>query len=203
LKDYPSIDLAPRYGTQVYFCDKLDGSNIRAEWDRKKGLWKFGRRKGLLDDSNPFLPQSEQMIQDTFGDALGRIFTKQRWRKATAFFEFWGPQSFAGNHEEGDDFRVTLIDVAADKKGILEPKQFYKLFGDLPVAELLDHGKFNKLIEREIQAGEWSVTFEGVVCKGARISPGRPLMFKVKTRAWLDKLKAHCKGDDALFERLR
>lgn len=205
MKEYPTISLSPRYGIPVYICDKLDGSCLRAEWDPKKGFWKFGRRNALLDDSNPFLPLSKPLFLDTYGDALGRIFTDQRWQKAVAFFEFWGPQSFAGNHVEGDDFQVTLFDVAANKKGLIEPGPFYKMFGDLPTAELLDYCKFNKLVEKGIRDGgeELGVTFEGVVCKGKNISPGLPLMWKVKTQQWLDKLREKCAGDEVMFEKLR
>jgi hypothetical protein len=38
MKQYPSIDATVRRGILVYAFDKLDGSNIRAEWDRKKVL---------------------------------------------------------------------------------------------------------------------------------------------------------------------
>ena len=31
---------------------------------------------------------------------------------------------------------------------------------------------------------------------------GHPIMFKVKTQAWLDKLKTFCKGDEELFRKL-
>jgi hypothetical protein len=47
------------------------------------------------------------------------------------------------------------------------------------------------------------MTFEGVVCKGAfDRKTGRPLMFKVKSQAWLGRLRDFCKGDERLFEML-
>jgi hypothetical protein len=203
VKEYPTISPSKQYGVSVYGFDKLDGSNVRAEWDRKKGFWKFGKRHGLLDDSNPHLTLAESLIQDTYGSILGKIFKDERWTEATAFFEFWGSQSFAGSHVEGDDFRVTLFDVSVLKKGFLEPRAFLKLFKDVPHAGLLFQGNFNHEVEQEIREGRLEgMTFEGVVCKGACVSPGRPLMFKVKSQAWFDKLKDYCKGDEALFERL-
>jgi hypothetical protein len=61
MKEYPSIpsaaDLLARsndyLGRPFVAFDKLDGSNIRAEWDRKKGWHRFGSRRRLLDASEP------------------------------------------------------------------------------------------------------------------------------------------------------
>ena len=203
MKTYLTIPKEPRYGTSVYTFDKLDGSNIRAEWSRKRGFWKFGRRNGLLDDSNPILLAAPLLIEALYADDLDRIFRKQRWQKAVAFFEFWGLNSAYGLHDENERQTVTLIDVAADKKGILPPRDFVRLFEDVGTPALLHHGPWNKDLEQQVREGTLpGMTFEGVVCKGPPISPGRPLMFKVKSQAWLDKLRDHCGGDEAMFERL-
>ncbi len=42
------------------------------------------------------------------------------------------------------------------------------------------------------------MTFEGVVCKGKNVSPGLPLMFKVKNHAWYAKVRAS-KGNPEVF----
>lgn len=204
MKTYPSIDWKTRTGSSsVYVFPKYDGSNIRAEWSRKKGFWKFGRRNGLLDHSNPTLLTAPDLILNVHGDTLGRIFTAQRWQKAVAFFEFWGPRSFAGNHED-EPHQCTLIDVACDTKGIREPKEFVRLFTGDDVAPVLHHGAFDREMEEQVRSGMFpGQTFEGVVCKGGYASPGLPMMFKVKSQAWLDRLRNRCGDDDALFERLR
>lgn len=60
MKTYPTISgLTPKIralveGCPVYLFRKEDGSNIRAEWNPNKGFYKYGRRNGLLDDSNQF-----------------------------------------------------------------------------------------------------------------------------------------------------
>jgi hypothetical protein len=47
------------------------------------------------------------------------------------------------------------------------------------------------------------MSLEGVVCKGANDKKtNMPIMFKIKSKAWLQRLKEHCKDDEALFERL-
>ena len=204
MKTYPSIDRKPHYGSgYTYVFDKLDGSNIRAEWARKTGFTKFGRRNGLLDDTNPVLKEAIGIFQAKYADDLARIFKDQRWMKAIAFLEFHGPNSFAGNHPD-EPHDLTLFDVAADKKGILEPREFIRTFDSVPHAALLHQGPFNHIIEEQVKTSTLpGMTFEGVVVKSTYVSPGLPLMFKIKSQAWLDKLRGHCHGDEQMFERLR
>ena len=203
MKDYHSISRVPRYGVPIYAFDKLDGSLVRAEWSRKNGFYKFGRRNGLLDDSNPFLVQAKDLILTKYGEELPRKFHDERWQGATAFFELWGPHSFAGNHDATEKQTVTLFDVSYDKRGLLEPRAFLKLFDGIDHATLLYSGNFTHPLEEEIRNGTLEgMTFEGIVAKGSYVSPGVPLMFKCKSQAWLDKLRPLCR-DEAEFERLR
>ena len=204
MKSYPSINGGVRHGVPVYVFDKLDGSNLRAEWTRKRGWVKYGRRNGLLDDTFPLLRNRGQALMEAQGPALAKVFKAQRWEKATAYFEFHGPGSFAGNHDETEDHQVSLIDVAVHRKGLLLPRDFVKLFdGVVPMASLLHVGNFTHDIKAQVEAGTFpGMTFEGVVAKGAYVSPGRPLMFKRKNQAWLDRLRAHCGDDDEMFRRL-
>jgi len=202
MKSYPSIDRKV-INQPIYAFDKLDGNNIRAEWSRKKGFWKFGSRERLVDETDALLGKSKACVLDKYADDLSKLFREQRWQKAVAFFEYAGPRSFAGQHHPEDTPTVTLFDVAGDKKGILEPKLFLKLFGHLDIAPLLYQGNANAEFVAEVEEGRLEgMTFEGVVCKGKATSPGRPLMFKIKNRAWLDKLKTKCGDNDQLFKEL-
>lgn len=190
MKTYPSIDWKPRTLQSAYVFAKLDGSNIRAEWSAKKGFYKFGRRNGLLDDSNPVLKESPDIIMRDWAVPLNTIFRQMRLQKAIAFFEFWGDNSFAGAHED-EEHRCTLIDVSCHPKGIMLPKDFCKTFEGLPHAPLLHHGVFDAAMEEQIRSGTLpNMPFEGVIVKGGYISPGLPLMFKVKTGAWFEKLRS-------------
>src|SRR3954447_26970866 len=108
MKEYPSIlsasDLLARsedcLGRPFMAFDKLDGSNIRAEWDRKRGWHLFGSRRRLLDASQPFLGRAKELILDGYGDGLAKVLADDpalgRPQQATAYFEFLGPHSFAG-----------------------------------------------------------------------------------------------------------
>lgn len=197
MKQYHSID-GHIVHQPIYAFDKIDGSNIRCEWDRKKGLHKFGSRKVLLGADHPFLGQAEQLTQDTYSRDLNRIFRDQRWEFTTCYFEFAGPRSFAGLHEPEDEKSVTLFDVDVFKKGLLHPRDFVKIFaGEVPTAALLYQGnpteEFILSVKNRTLEG---MTFEGVVCKGDPLKKGYPPhMFKVKSIEWVQRVKARW-GDD-------
>lgn len=202
MEAYPTIDRDPT-NVPVYAFDKLDGSNIRAEWTRKRGFWKFGARNRLVGQDDKLLGKAQQLILDKYENDLSRLYRAQRWMKAVAFFEYLGPRSFAGWHHPDDNHTVTLFDVAGDKKGILEPRNFLKIFGHLDIAPLLYRGNANSNLIAEVQEGCLEgMTFEGVVCKGKTTSRGQPLMFKLKNRAWIKKLKDKCGDDEKLFNEL-
>lgn len=204
MKDYPTISRIVRYGVPVYVFDKLDGSLIRVEWSRKRGFYKFGKRHGLLDDSNPILRRAEQLFTKKYNAILSAAFKRERWQKAVAYLEFHGPNSFAGNHDESEQQTVTMFDIAHDNKGFLDPKTFLKFCGDeIEHAKLLYVGNFTHPLEEQIRNGTLEgMTFEGVVAKGSYESPGMPMMFKCKSKSWLDKLHAKCETEEE-FERLR
>lgn len=204
MKSYPHLPgWSGVAGIPVYVFDKIDGSNVRVEVDRKGRLTKFGKREGLLDDLTPHLREAETLIPEKYGEDLGRIVRDQRWERATFYFEFWGPTSFAGWHV-AEQHTVTLFDVAPHKKGFLEPRDFLKVCGHLDHATLLHHGNFTKDIAEAVSHGTLSgMTFEGVVAKGQwDRKKGMPLMFKWKNLAWFDKLRNRCGADEKLFESL-
>jgi hypothetical protein len=184
----------------VIAFDKLDGSNIRCEWNRKKGLHKFGSRKVLLGADHTVLGKAESYALAKYGDALGRIFTAQRWPETTCFFEFHGPRSFAGLHEPDDAHTVTLIDVSVLKQGMLRAREFVKLFGDVvEIPRVLHDGNptqdFIDAVKNSTLSG---MTYEGVVCKGAPLKNGYPPhMWKLKSLAWIQAVKA-LYGEDSV-----
>ena len=211
MKTYPSIQFsaglhqAQMQEMHFYVFDKLDGSNLRAEWTRKNGFSKFGTRRRLLDDSDPILGSGVKLILDKYGDDLSRIFREQRWNQATAYFEFYGPQSFVGQHAPDDEHTVTLIDVNVHKKGLVMPNSFVKLFRDVELPNIVHQGPIDEdFIMRVIDGEIEGVTFEGVVAKASPLNKTpSPVMFKIKTREWLDRLRGFCKEDKALFDKLR
>lgn len=199
---YPSI---PKLVTTdvIHAFDKLDGSNIRVEWSRKSGFSKFGTRTRLLDPNEKPLGEAHSIFMNTFADDIAPILSKTRTERATLFLEFYGDNSFAGFHEEEQHF-LSLFDVSLYKKGFLSPQDFLKMFENVvPTPELLHHGRMTKDIVEMIHDGSLEgMTFEGVVCKTYNSRKNNLTMFKVKNRAWLEKLKSKCAGDEKMFERL-
>lgn len=204
MKHYPSIDRNLRNDVYIYAFDKLDGSNIRAEWNTKRGFYKFGTRNQLMDESTKPFGQAIPLLKDKYEKSLGDIFKAQGWRDAICFFEWYGPNSFAGQHLENDIKDITLIDVNPFKQGILEPKQFIQLFGNVGIPKILFEGYISTEFVDAIKSSTLEgMTCEGVVCKGASDSNAKmPVMFKIKSRLWLDKLKKYCDGNDALYNKL-
>lgn len=204
MKFYPSITKDVRQDLYVYAFDKIDGSNIRAEWNSKKGFYKFGTRNQLTDEKTMPFGRSIPLIRDKYQQELGKVFQEQGWKDALCFFEYWGEESFAGNHNFEKKMDVTLIDVNPYKQGILEPAPFIQLFGHLDIPQICYEGYVTtELFDQVKQSTLPGMTFEGVVCKAASDTKAKmPVMFKIKSRAWLEKLKEHCKGDERLFEKL-
>lgn len=200
---YPSIDTLVT-NTPIIAFDKLDGSNIRAEWNRKTGFTKFGTRRRLLDPHEAPLGEAVNLILENYADDLDSIFREARYEKTTAFFEFADPGSFAGFHAQ-EAHSVTLFDVHLYKQGLLPAKDFLKLCGDKVItAPVLYTGMANQEFLESVRDGSLpGMTFEGVVCKGGLDNRRRPIAFKVKNRAWLDKLKTKCGSDEKMFEKLK
>jgi hypothetical protein len=204
MKSYPSILKDLRNDIYIYAFDKLDGSNIRAEWNSKRGFYKFGTRTQLMDENSVPFGKAIPLIKEKFEEDLTPIFKDRKWKDAICFFEYHGPESFAGNHNFEKEMTATLIDVNPYKEGIMPPDEFIKYFGHLDIAKVLYEGYLTaELIDSVKQSTLNGMTFEGIVCKGANDKKTKmPIMFKIKSRAWLEKLKDFCKGDETLFNRL-
>ena len=203
MKQYPSIEKRTSSSQYSYLFDKYDGSNIRCEWVKKhKKFVKFGSRTQLMDETHLTLGPSISLIK-SYEEKFNEVFLKNRYEKVICFFEFFGPNSFAGNHLDSDIKEVRLLDLSVHPKGILTPKEFLKVSEGLPRAELLYEGFLNQEVVESIKNGSLSgMTFEGVIGKCNSGTPGLPDMFKIKNNAWLTKLKEYCKGDEDLFNKL-
>ncbi len=183
--------------------DKIDGSNIRVEWSDKQGFYKFGSRTRLIDESTPILGEAITLIQENFADVLAAKFKHKKWRRVVAFFEFHGKNSFAGSHEI-EEHNVTLIDVNIYKRGMYEPDYFVGEFGELEIPKVLYWGVLTEHLVTSVRTGTLDdMTFEGIVCKYLNKKKNTVEMFKIKNRAWLDKLKNTCGNDEALYRRLK
>lgn len=211
MKSYPSIPRGSGMTFQeipnAYVFDKLDGSNLRFEWSRKRKQWtKFGTRTRLFDASDWQFGRAIKIFMDTLSGSVAKVATDQRWESVIVFTEHWGPSSFAGCHHDpqnqpldpDDQMHVDLIDVAPYKQGMLGPAEYLKLFEGLPMARCLGRLNWTRgFVERVWNGDVEGVTFEGVVGKAGHGKTHDIVMAKAKTRAWVDKVKARYTADEA------
>jgi hypothetical protein len=191
VKSYPSIRNARGKSFRqfrAHVFDKLDGNNIRCEWNRKGGWCKFGTRRRLLDESDPFFGQAISIFWETLAEPLEKIAREHRWEKITAFSEYWGENSLAGMHQEGDIMRLSLFDVFVYKKHFVEPLTFLNLFEHLDIPRYLGEVNWTPaFVERVLHGDVEGITFEGVVGKAGK--GHKRITAKVKTNAWIAAIR--------------
>lgn len=194
MKTYPSIqhhddDL---YGRRVYAFDKLDGSNMRFEYSKKRGWYKFGTRGELIHDKTPIYGEGVTIFLEKYGDDLDRIFRKEYSKidSIVVFGEFVGENSFAGKHFDDDAKDVILFDVNLYKKGFIEPTEFIDRFSSLHIPELIYDGIYDDEFVYDIKNSK--SLKEGVICKGVSKTKrdGKVIwMSKIKTDDWLVRVR--------------
>ncbi len=196
---YPSIERTI-IKTPIIAFDKIDGSNIRVEWNRKSGFSKFGTRKRLLDPNEAMLGEAIELFNEKYSDDLEQILRKKKLMRATAFLEFGGENSFAGQHED-ESHELTLIDLHVYKVGMLTGKEFLNWCGNLDIPKVLYQGIANeKFVESVRDSTLKGMSFEGVVCRGGIDNRQRPISFKIKSQAWLDSVRAKYAHDPKTLE---
>jgi len=203
MKQYPSITSQIRSDLDIYAFDKADGSNIRVEWSPKSGFSKFGTRKRLLSETDTHLGKAISLFKNNWEATLPKIFARQRWHHSVVlFFEYFGDKSFAGYHYDDDNHQLMLIDVDVYKKGLLPPREFVEIPWQGPKANLLYHGKCTNEFLNDVKNSKLNgMTFEGVVCKAHHPKKGN-IMFKIKSQAWLDKVKEKFADNPKLLEEV-
>jgi len=197
MKQYPSILQSTGQNfsemPSAYIFDKLDGSNLRFEWNRKRGWYKYGTRSRLFDKSDPDFGKAIDLFLRTLADPITKVIRDERWDNAIAFCEFWGSKSFAGLHDKNDPKNLTLFDLAANKRGLLGPKRFLSLFNALNPPFVPNYfGQFNwtRGFVNSIRNGEFNVTCEGVLGKIGDGWEHTLKMAKAKTQKWVDAVLA-------------
>ena len=199
MKTYPSIPSsvgASFREFKAHVWDKLDGSNLRMEWSRKQGFHKYGTRTRLFDESDLVFGPSISLFEDTLAAPCSDICRGFRADTVTIFCEFWGANSFAGNHED-EDKQLSIIDVAVYKRGWVSPKEFRKLFGHLSTPKYLGQVNWTRQYVQDVRDGKIEgVTLEGVVGKSQSKTHDR-ITAKAKSQAWVDKVKASYSPEEA------
>mgnify|MGYP003405264721 FL=1 len=202
MKNYPKIEYYNKvqFGEHCIAFDKLDGSNLRFEWGHKRGWYKFGSRNVMIDKNNEQFGIGIEIFLNKYGDELDQIF-RTKYRKVpnfVVFGEFYGENSFAGQHLDSDVKDVVLFDVNQYQRGFIDPKEFVKNFGHLHIPNIIYEGKYNNQIISDVQSNKFNLS-EGVIVKGMK---GKETwMVKIKTNDWLNKIKEKF-GEKYLLEEL-
>jgi hypothetical protein len=194
MKEYPSIPgpaQSPKEDGIAFF--KHDGSNLRFEWGKKKGFYKFGTRHQMFDETHEVFGCAIPLFMKKYAEVLERkIKDNKVWRNAESFIayvEFEGVQSFAGQHKADDTTKdVILFDIAVHKRGIISPREFVKEFSDLHIPKVVYTGRLTEGFINDVRENRLSTPLnEGVVFKGGE---GHKLwMCKIKTNHYREKLK--------------
>lgn len=212
MKMYPSI--AGCRDAPVVPCIsfmKYDGSNLRFEWSRKRGWYKFGTRRRLFDKTDPEYGHAIEIFLNKYGDSVPTALVddlgKNKVESFIAFGEFFGPSSFSGHHNFEEEHDVVLFDVSVHKRGFVLPADFVRLFAELGAAPVVYEGPFDQEFIDAVRVGEYVGETEGVVAKGTL--PGKKgkeqhsfWMRKVKTNWWLNELRVRAETDPSLAKEL-
>lgn len=203
MKSYPSIPRKVNFELKYIAFDKLDGSNIRAEWSKKKGFYKFGSRTQLLSEQQTALYPSIDLIKDKYENDVATMFKNMGQDRGICFFEYFGPNSFAGSHSDPvEDMDAVLIDVNPYKRGIIPAEEFLEVTQGMHVPDVLHRGILDwDFVDSVKDSTLPGMTLEGVVVKA--IGKKHNAMAKIKSRKWLDMLKDYCDNDPKLFNRLK
>lgn len=170
----------------------FDGSNLRFLWTHKNGWCRFGTRTRLFDASDPLYGQAIPIFKERFAERLSWSIKQdkafQGCKEVIAFAEFFGPNSFAGEHKIEDPKTLKLFDLNVGQRGFMDPFTFRDKFKNLDIAETIYEGILDEQFARSIRTGQETRIWEGVICKGGE---GHKLwMVKIKSQLYLQKLEA-------------
>lgn len=216
LKDNKSL-----LGEEIWAFNKLDGQNLGVKFNaRTKQFTDFTSRNCNVDETHEQFGGAVRFFKENYEENLrnvlktnsskGKLF--QGVEEITLFFEWYGNQSFAGFHVEGDEMHLALIDVFLKKKGYIEPKPYYEIFSKLDwleIPELVYKGKLNMEFANSIVNNDptkpdcqYPCVKEGVVCRRSTMLKGQVMpKCKIKTQWWLDELhRRHTPEECKLLE---
>lgn len=195
MKQYDSIEYyGEHWDVPIVAFDKLDGSNLRFEYSQKRGFYKFGTRRQMIDSTSEY-GFAIELFLNKYAECLTKIFKSKEYRNILSFVcyaELIGTRSAFGQHEfETDEFDVVLFDIDQYKKGMIPPREFINNFGHLGIPRVVYEGALDREFVNRVKRNEFDLS-EGVICKGInKLDKGFNQFYycKVKTADWFAKLK--------------
>ena len=137
-----------------------------------------------------------KLFKNHQADQLDRIFrsdkTYRNEREIIVFGEFLGENSFAGHHEN-EPHKIVVFDILVGHKNkyFVKPRQFLEFGSTVEIPKVVYEGNLNDEFITSVRRNDFSLK-EGVICKGCTTNGayrGKIWMCKIKTQAYLDKLK--------------
>lgn len=200
MKQYHTIEKykTEHLGQHIFAFDKLDGSNFRAEWNRKlsikshftSGFKKFGTRNRVITNVNDQFFKMVEIFKEKYAAKVDEIFRKHKIFKnvdtITLYGEFYGPNSFGGFHDWDDEHDIYFFDAFLYKRNFLTPSEFYSEFNSINMPKLIYKGPFNYQFIEDIENNKYNLR-EGVVYKF--VNDKFIILGKIKTLEWLQKIK--------------
>lgn len=196
MKTYDSIPyFGDHWGLPIIAFDKIDGSNLRFEYSHKKGFYKVGTRKMMIDSTHPTFGFALNLFLEKYSDELSKIFSTKEYRNIQSFVcfaELHGTKSEFGWHDyDNDEFDITLFDINAYKRGFIPPKELIENFSTVKLPKVIYEGILNKEFVNKVKENEFGLS-EGVICKGeVKTKKGNDNLFycKIKTNDWFERLR--------------
>jgi len=201
MKGYASIPKwsPDDFGKYIHCFNKIDGSNFRAEWNRKlskksnftMGFGKYGTRREAIHKNSPFA-EGIGIFEERLAEPLDLLFRTQKIFRGvdriTVYGEFYGDSSFAGIHKWDEPHDISVFDIFLFKKGFLPPMEFKHITDGIHIntPRFFLSQQFNQGLVDKINTGFFGLE-EGMVCKG--VEDGKVFMFKIKTDEWLKRVK--------------
>ena len=208
MQSYPSIPYHKSgiEGSKVWVFDKPDGNNLRFEYSKNRGFYKFGTRTNLIPKDDKDYGEGVTIFLDKYSSELEYRF-KHLYPNSLSmvvFAEYFGENSFSGIHQKSDTMDVTIFDIINYKNGFIPVSKYIEQFGDLDITTLIDTTVFDSELIDNVRNNTYvSPLKEGVVVKGERKHKGDiiPWMCKIKTWEWLNKVKEKY-GEKALLKEV-
>ena len=186
MKTFPSIRQS-RKPFKAHIFDKLDGTNLRFSWNKKERWYEYATRTRPLPADHKLYQIGYEIFLNKFADKIVSVASRNNWKRLDVFFEFYGENSFAGRHYLNEKQTISMIDLAPNTRGFLNPLEFLELFNDLNIASYLGEADWNEDYIEAVRTGlVEGITFEGVVAK----AENKQRMAKAKTQKWIDKVIA-------------
>jgi hypothetical protein len=189
---------------QCIVFSKIDGTNLSWYCKPKLGWYAFGTRRDKFDLNkdgiakfnlaHPGLEDATKIFKQAY---INAVDYKNINHEVVLFTEFYGYNSFAGQHDPKDKKKLVLFDVSMNGN-LFMPEEFLEAFGqydfgygyDTP--EVLYKGKYSGQLVEDIRKDKYN-TKEGAVIKG--VVDGRVYMCKQKTDAYIQRLKTEFKDN--------